>query len=84
MKDFFDDLDNELKGVNTSNNAFNQLDDIQIIEDDTIEGEAIDVNESFTESSMKSAETETTVSTTEEKKSSFKKEFSRNTKDFKE
>jgi hypothetical protein len=82
MKDFFDDLDNELKGVNTSNNSLNQ-DDIQIIEDDTVEGEAIDVNESFTESSMKSAEAET-VASTEEKKSSFKKEFSRNTKDFKE
>ncbi len=74
MKDFFDDLDNELKGVTFNN------DEIQIIEDDTVEWEAIDMGESFTET----PETETTSNTGDKPKSSFKKEFSRNTKDFKE
>lgn len=74
MKDFFDDLDNELKGVNSSN-SFNN-DDIQIIIDDTVEWEVIDLWETV--------KLDTNTLNTEKPKSNFKKEFSRNTKDFKE
>lgn len=75
MKDFFDDLDNELKGVTFNN------DDIQIIEDDTVEWENIDLAETFTESTD---EVKDDTSNENKAKPAFKKEFSRNTKDFKE